>query len=54
MKPTDKQKLANRQRMDALGLKVERWPKEQRASYIRGNLQVHLALENKSKANEIN
>lgn len=44
-KPTPQTKLANRRRMAALGLSVERIPPHERQGYIRGNLAVHVALE---------
>ncbi len=43
MKHTQSQRTENRKRMIKLGLwqKAMKMPKDQRSSYIRGNLQVH-------------
>lgn len=49
MKPTPADKLDNRRRMDALGLRVEAVPEKDRAGYIRGNLAVHMALQRMKK-----
>lgn len=47
MKATTEQKVANRRRMEKLGLwkKTAKMTSDQRASYVRGNLQVQLKLE---------
>lgn len=49
MKPTPADKLANRQRMEALGLRVEKVRADERPGYIRGNLMVYLALQRSNK-----